>query len=346
MRTRSRAPRATFGLVMAVGLLTMAVVSSPADAAPTASAAPHSVHRAYTRTIEPFYPGHEATSPPSVLPTVACVRRVGRGQLEAVFGWDNPGPLSQEAPLDYGLNEILHRKGDTTTDQSDGPQAEEFLPGHHPYAWALRFAAGEVPSWQLVIPPLDQTQSIFLWSVTVTPTFRTWCGPDVPRHFAAVQSALTGMQVVDKVRDADGNVVSYRLAADLAPVTTVCSPGGTPLPAVSVMGWSLQDQNLVPLRHRDVIRTVQQGIGTWAGGLVQKTFVTMRSVVDPQVRVHLYGPSRDVYGACRFRDGSVARALVYWSTPEVYSEFYLASRDGGPVDVQFESVAPGGTRLR
>ena len=163
MRTRSTAARATFALAMAVGLLTMAVVSSPAGATPTASAGSQLVHRGYTRTIEPFYPGHEATSPPSVLPTVACVRRVGRGQLEAVFGWDNPGPLSQEAPLDYGLNEILHRKGDTTTDQSDGPQAEEFLPGHHPYAWALRFPAGEVPSWQLVVPPLDQTQGILLW---------------------------------------------------------------------------------------------------------------------------------------------------------------------------------------
>ena len=66
----------------------------------------------------------------------------------------------------------------------------------------------------------------------------------------------------------------------------------------------------MPLRHHDVIRTVQQGIGTWAGGLVQKTFVTVRSVVDPRVRVHLYGPSHDVYSACRFRDGSGAGARL------------------------------------
>ncbi len=341
-----RAPRALMGVALATSLLTVIALAAPASAA---TRKPRREHRAYTRTVEPYFEGHTAATPPSVLPTVTCVRAVGPGQLEVIFGYQNPTTTSQEARIDPtnvpSFNHIVHRQGDTTTVQEYGPQATEFLPGDHPYAFALRFPKGEVPSWEIVVPPTDAAESYNLWSITVTPTFRKWCGARVPLHFATIQSAGIGLGETDKVRDADGNVTDYKLTVSLAPVVTACSEGGTPIAADSILGWSLDNTNLVPLANRDVIRTVHEGIGTLADSTVQKSKVAVRSVADANQRVHIYAPSRDVYGGCSFPDGTTAKALVYWDTPDWYGEWFLEKRDG-PIDVYWWAVAPGGVRYR
>ena len=274
---------------------------------------------------------------------------VGPDQLEVVFGYQNPTTKSQEAridpTIDPSFNHIVHRQGATTTVQDYGPQATEFLPGNHPYAFALRFPKGEVPSWEIVVPPTDPNESFNLWSLSVTPTFRKWCGARVPLHFATVQSAGIGVGETDKVRDVDGNVTDYKLTASFAPVVTACSEGGTPIEADSIVGWSLDNTNLVPLARKDVIRTVHEGIGTLQDSAVQKTRVLVRSIADPQERVHIYAPSRDIYGGCSFPDGTTAKALVYWDTPDWYGEWFLEQRDG-PIDVYWWAVAPGGVRIR
>ena len=352
-RIRVKAPRAIVGAALAIALASGIAAAAPAGAAApgdgTTSGHPPTEHRAYTRTVEPYYVGHVAATPPSVLPTVTCVRSVGPGQLEVVFGYQNVTTKSQEAridpTIDPSFNHIAHRQGDTTTIQDYGPQATEFLPGNHPYAFALRIPKGEVPSWEIVVPPTDPAESFNLWSISVTPTFNKWCGSRVPRHFATIQSAGIGAGETDKVRDADGNVTDYKLTASFAPVVTACSEGGTPIEADSIVGWSLDDANLVPLDKRDVIRTVHEGIGTLLDSAVQKTRVLVRSVADPSQHVHLYAPSRDVYGGCSFPDGTTAKALVYWDTPDWYGEWFLEKRDG-PIDVYWWAVAPGGVRTR
>ena len=57
---------------------------APATAAP----------RPFTRTVEPWIPGQPPTTPPLVNLTAACIRLVAGGQLEAVFGYDNPDTFS------------------------------------------------------------------------------------------------------------------------------------------------------------------------------------------------------------------------------------------------------------
>src|SRR5699024_7478282 len=111
--------------------------------------------------------------------------------------------------------------------------------------------------------------------------------------FATIQSAGIGAGETDKVRDADGNVTDYKLSVSFSPVVTACSEGGTPIEARSIVGWSLDNTNLVPLASKDVIRTVQEGIGTLSSSSVQKTRVVTRSVADPTKTVRLYAPSRD-----------------------------------------------------
>ena len=197
-----------------------------------------------------------------------------------------------------------------------------------------------------MVPPAAAAEFLDLWTVTVTPTLRKWCGDRVPRHFAVVQDAHVNAVETDVVRDAHGDVISYGLRPEVTPVVTACSEGGTPLEARSVVGWSTTDGNLAPLARKDVIRTVHEGVGGLTDAVVQKALPTVtRSVVDFGQRVKVDGPNLDVYGACSFPDGTEAKSLVYWDTPDTYSEWFLEVIDGH-VEVNFWAVAPGGVRIR
>ncbi len=127
-----------------------------------ASAAP----RPFTRTVEPWIPGQPPTTPPLVNLTAACIRLVAGGQLEAVFGYDNPGTLSASVPFpqDGGVtngNVIvrdtfrLRPPHQVTTIETEGPQATQFLPGSHPHVFAVRFALNQQVAWQVRVPSSD-----------------------------------------------------------------------------------------------------------------------------------------------------------------------------------------------
>jgi len=350
------APRRLITVFVAAGLLAAAAVTTPAAAAATtgsaAAAAARSgpTDRAFTRTIEPFYPASPPASPPGVLPRVACVRPAGPGRIEAVFGYDNVGTLSQDAPIGDGTpfsayNQILHRVGDVTTVQDQGPQVTQFRPGGHPYAFSLTFPIGEVPSWKVAVHPADPADEFNLWWVTVTPTFRKACGPRVPKHFSVVQLARVGVSPTSVTYDPAGNAIGYDVTADMRDVATVCSDGGTVEPYRFIVGWNVADSNLVPQSRRQVIRTATYWAGTPNESHWQYTRTNERKVVDPSQQTYVIGPSVDLTGACSFPDGSSARSITYWVDPPMATDIRIVDVDG-IATIQVGSVLPGGVRTR
>lgn len=191
MLARSRLAR----LLLAAGVAATGVFAEPIAANATAAS-----RKPFAVRIEPWIPGSPPSTPPAVDLTAACIRRVGRGEREVVFGYDNPGEQSVYAPLEAQggvtngnlIVRTTHRgRGPrvTTVIESSGPQATLFLPGQHPHVFAVRFKSNETIAWQVRIPSSDDPVDDPGWKVTVKPRRLPSCGRAVPDHFTVVQTA-------------------------------------------------------------------------------------------------------------------------------------------------------------
>ena len=83
-------------LAMVLGALGDGMVGPEPQSRSRAAGAP------FTRTVEPLDPANRPATPPAFDLTAACVRPVRRRQLEAVFGYENPGSQSMLVSLEAG----------------------------------------------------------------------------------------------------------------------------------------------------------------------------------------------------------------------------------------------------
>ena len=246
MSRRNLRTRRLIGAVLA----SLLAISMTAATAGTAAAAPAPFR---TRTIEPWLPGQPPTTPPAVDLTAPCVRYVGHGELEAVFGYHNPGVYSAFTPLaadhgEPGANVIIRDPWGAAPPAVDttNPQVTMFLPGWHRYAFAVRFRLGDRVAWQVRLPSKDDPNLDPGWKVTVRPDLLSWCGRSVPARFAVVQAASAFLNPVDIVRDTAGNITSYDVRINIEGARTACSTGGVALPTTQVVGWT-PNPNLGPI---------------------------------------------------------------------------------------------------
>jgi len=333
-RSDGRTGRALAGVVLVL-LAATAVAAAPAHV--TAHGARFDI--AFTRTVEPFVPGQPPATPPTVLPTVACVRAVGGLQLEAVFGFVNHGPLSADAPISGNENRVVLERFRRPPVEASGPQVTQFVPGSHPHEFAVRFRIGQIPVWKVRVPSSDGDADP-AWLASVRPTFLKWCDRHVPRHFSVVQAVPDQFTLSDVAHDALGNVVgySYEAAFDLA--VTACSAGGTPLPPDVVVGWSNGAENLEPLAADDIIATEVRGNAEY-----QLSRVRTRPAIDVSRPTIVTLPSNDVTGRCSFPDGSVVDSTTYWSDHPAIHQIDPVEVDGLLTLVP-SAVLPGGTKFR
>jgi hypothetical protein len=341
---RHRRARMILGVCVLVA--STALVGSEASAAPARAFG----WRPFTRTVEPWIPGLPPSTPPIVDLAAACVRWVGGGQLEAVFGYDNPDELSVYAGLDQDTD-VAHgnvivrnvfslRPPHRTVQVEDtGPQATLFLPGRHPHVFAVRFRLNERVAWQVRIPSSDEPQTDPGWKVTVRPRLFAPCGPRVPDHFAVVQTAGVFESPVNIVRDEDAHITGYDMAVGVVGVRTVCSADGSPLPFRDVVGWTNQP-NVVPLRTDEIIRHVVAG-----NAVFEMTRIHVRAVLDVSQPVGWFGPIADVTGRCRF-GRQVVRSDVFWAGLPATGTITPTIVDGAVVDLVPTLVLPGGNRIR
>jgi hypothetical protein len=331
-----------------------ALVASTLVVGADASAAPARAFgwRPFTRTVEPWIPGQPPSTPPVVDLTAACVRWVGGGQLEAVFGYDNPGELSVFAGLDQdpgaftGGNVIVrtiyslrppHRREQV---EHTGPQATLFRPGHHPHVFAVRFRLNERVAWQVRIPSSDDPNVDPGWKVTVRPRLFAPCRPRVPDHFAVVQTASMVSGPANLARNEAQHITAYDLEFGVAAVRTVCSAGGTVLPFKDLVGWT-DEPNIAPLPPDEVAYVVIGANNT----VFEMTRTRARAVLDVSQVVHWFGPIADVTGRCRFgRD--LVRSDVFWAGEPALGTIEPTIVDGAVVELETSMVLPGGSRIR
>ena len=172
------------------GLFAAALLAVPAllvgASTPTADAATTDHRRSFVREVEPWIPGSPPSTPPAVKLTAACVRRVGGGELEAVFGYKNLSPLSVYAGLDPHVDipegnvivrETRRRRGPHRTAEIEvrGPQATLFLPGTHRHVFAVRFKSNQTVAWRVRVPSFDDPVIDPGWKVTVEPRRHARC---------------------------------------------------------------------------------------------------------------------------------------------------------------------------
>lgn len=328
-------------IIAAVAIGTgLAVIAAPA--APTAAGEP--LREPFIRTIEPWFPDIVPTTPPVVELTAACVRLTPRGQLEAIFGYDNPTATSVFSPIEDDHNVILRERWPSSRDrppevETFGPQVTLFLPGAHPYAFAVGFRWLETVAWQVRVPSSDPDETA-AWRVTVEPRLLTRCLSDVPRHFAVVQQAKVVVGPANIIGAEEGNITAYDLAMGLSEVRVACSAGGEHERTDVIAGWSPGDTNLAPLGPDDVLYVAPTAIGDFA-----MTRTTARAVLDVGQPVNWVGPIADVTGYCRFRDGVVASDM-FWAGQPANGLVEPVIEDGAVVELGITLALPAGVRIR
>lgn len=290
--------------------------------------------------IVPYY-DDVPENPPVVVPILTCVRRVGGGMREVVFGYDNTAELSVAAPLD-GLSNLV-------TGGISGAQARpsQLLPGRHPHSFSVRYRPNDLPTWTFLSPDRVDISYPSIWSVSITPT-KAWakaplCGDDVPTRFANVQWAQTGFGPTNIVQENDDDtsyITAY--AVQLGPTTIAvgCTSDGDGRLDDVLYGWG-QTENIGPADD-DQARTVDRGTNTF---LI--TTDDVRPVIEPEVEVTMSEMSNDLSAGCVYPDDTVVAAPVYWEDRigELFSIAQVQFDDGGWRLIP-GIIAPGGIRIR
>ena len=269
-----------------------------------------------------------------------------------MFGYDNPGTLSASAPFPQngGVANGNVMVRDTfrlrpphrvTTIETEGPQAIQFLPGSHPHVFAVRFALNQQVAWQVRVPSSDDPVIDPGWKVTVRPSLLSWCGRNVPKHFAVVQHTLTSLGPTNIEADSELGITSYDVEISSLIVRTACSAGGVPLPFDDVVGWP-DHPNIEPLPEGTYSELVL------GNGAVYKMSgsIRQRDVLDVTEEVTWLGPISDVTGRCAFGN-EVVNSEVFWSgEPQGGHIAPIFDSEGKIVDLDYGLVLPGGVRLR
>lgn len=319
-----------------------AVVAQPVAGAAKRTTKKHKtveVTSTFRRVIQPADPTNPPTTPPAILPTLTCVRRVGR-QQETVFGYDNQGNWSYDAA---SYNYIL----DGPERIADLGQPGQFLPGSHPSLFAVRTTRRA--TWVLEVPSMAEEQAFIpqptppRWQVSIKARHRG-CAADVPQHFASVGSArFTATSYpdfpvpVDVARDQTGHITGYAVAAPGLQSQSACSPGGVPLEPRVVYGE--RGDNLVPLSPEQIIADNNGEI---------YTEVSTRQVADVHVNAGYVSFIFDIYGRCQFGTAVVEASQPLWiftDYPPAQVSFFIANVNGVDEIDHFE-VSPGGVRFR
>jgi hypothetical protein len=329
---------------VAIGATAVGVWSvGPGDAAPKPPKPPP-----FTRLIEPADPENPPTAMPAVELTAACVRSVGPGQLEAVFGYESRADHSVLVELGPDLpiptsgepNVILRFFDDGALAVEDlGPQVTLFKPGGDRYAFAVQFTSDEEVAWQVTLPAEDESGA---WIVTVIPNLDAGCKGTVPDHFAVVQSVDQAIpQPANTVRSSPpDHIVAYDIRQELDSVRVACSGGGEPLAPKVRFGWPI-GMNVGPVKVAYLVDVVLSG-GTTT---YEMTRANERPVVDLLQDVAWLGPIADVTAQCDF-DGKIVRSDVFWAEVAGFGRWIPTVVDGLMVGIAGGQNAPLGTRLR
>jgi hypothetical protein len=289
-------------------------------------------------------------STPSVVPRVDCRQRSG-GSDTYWFGYRNqrglPVLVRVAVPTDRGgpANAFAELDRDEVVDSAaNRSQVELLLPGDHQRTFAVTVARGHELRWTLTtmaLPPVSEGGRSASWQVTVGTDGVPPCPRGTPRRSATVQTFRQDQPTIvvsaGPGRLRDGLLVASSLRFDVAGITSACSEGGTPLPAVVLWGFDdgavpanegvgteVPRDGFVPLPPGLVARTDTFG----SGSQYQRTLVGFRRIADPQrpwtspeTGVTSRGVAvtqvlADVYGLCRFGRDLVLSTLPMWVRPE------------------------------
>ena len=304
-------------VVMVTMLVSMlaALVETPGAGAGSKGKRTVEVAPQYKRIIEPADPLHPPTTPPAILPTVTCVRRVGKLR-ETVFGYVHRGIRYYDAPINdpFVTNSFM----DGRDVVSDLGQLDQFLPGDHPSRFAVRTT--RPAKWILDVPTLGTEVGRPYWRVSIKAR-RSDCGAEVPIHFAVMRGVVSGSagaMEADIVRHDPFlplRITGYSLEFGqrfFRVESLSCSVGGTRVLPRLVYAYAqgtlygVSFDNLVPLPGAQVLGTqVLNGIA------FTRTEVSRRQVadvnVDTKVKVLV-----DAYARCRFGTSVVESADPHW----------------------------------
>jgi len=331
---------------LAVGLAAAAALTWSAE---TTSAAPAA---AYTLTIQPD-PSNPPSSPPAFSLTAACVRKVKDG-LEAVFGYENPGPLSRLVSLDPdtifndNANVILRiikvGPGRAARIEDLGPQVTLFKPGVHPYEFAVRYDASDKISWHVRVP--ESGGGFGTWLEAVSPVEKAECGRDVPNHFAVVQHVQLAMPGPVNIEEGpEGEILGYDIQAGVQSMRATCSTGGQLIEPEVFQGWPAF-VNLVDLEETEA--PYQVVIERDGGGIYvfDMSPTLVRPVDDIFQPVQWLGPIADVAARCQFGD-KVVKSDPFWAEAAGFGEWRPQPLiDGKIFGLEGGQNAPLGSRLR
>jgi hypothetical protein len=326
-------------LVVALGIIAQLFWS----AAPASGRAPD---EPFTRTVEPLDPADPPSNPPIFNLTAACVRQVGRGRYEAVFGHVNHTPSSAVVRLradggQLGFNVILrsNRYGKTPVVAVEelGPQATLFKPGRHPHEFAVRFREHERVAWQVVVPAEGNAG---FWKITVEPRMDVRCTPRVPDHFTVIQHVRVTTNPVNVLMVPPGHVAGYEMEFDVRDIRVACSTGGELVATDAFVGWP-QGMNVEPAEPDYLV------VVTLSGGTVvyEMTRPSARPVADIFQEVSWLGPIADVGATCQFADETVT-SDVFWGEQAGHFRVVPTIEDGNVIGIGFSGGAPVGSRLR
>ena len=335
------------------GLFAAALLAVPAllvgTSTPTADAATADHRRPFTREVEPWIPGSPPSTPPAVKLTAACVRRVGHGELEAVFGYKNLSPLSVYAGLDPHIDvpegNVIVRDvspapaGRTTEIEVRRPQATLFLPGTHRHVFAVRFKANETVVWRVRVPSFDDPVIDPGWKVTVEPR----------RHDAVRAAGARSLhRRAGRRRDrwADQHTGRQRWHHRVRRRVRR---------RVRERRLQRRWESASLQRGRRVDDRTQSGAAAAARDRrrdrrrkrprFQMSRTRVRRVVDVFEPVEWFGPIADVTGRCAFR-GEVVKSEVFWAGQPANGSITPVVVAGAVVRLEATAVLPGGVRIR
>jgi hypothetical protein len=335
------ARRLRVGLAVVLG----AAAALTWSAQPT-SAAPA---RTYTLSIQPD-PSNPPSSPPAFNLTAACVRKV-KGGLEAVFGYENPGPLSRLVLLDPdtifndNANVIMRtiRFGPVhaVSIEDLGPQVTLFKPGVHPYEFAVRYDASDKISWRVRVP--ESGGGFGIWLESVSPVEKAECGRDVPNHFAVVQQVQLQMPGPVNIENGpEGEIIGYDIEAGVKSMRATCSAGGQLLEPEVFQGWPAF-VNLRPMEADYSVVIERDGGGIYVFDMSPTIVRPVESIFQP---VQWLGPIADVAARCQFGD-QVVKSDPFWAEAAGFGEWAPDDPiDGKIFGLHGGQNAPVGSRLR
>jgi hypothetical protein len=349
----SRRIRSVVVVFVALMILTSGLGALPEE--PTAFASNRNktveVTPQYKRIIEPSDPSNPPTTPPAILPTVTCVRRV-EGQKEVVFGYVHRGIRYYNAPVNDPFVTNYFMVGRDIV--SDLGQLDQFLPGDHPSRFAVRTT--RPAKWILDVPPLGFDEAGVIhprvyWRVSIKAR-RSDCGAEVPSHFAVMRGGLSGSEIgrtvdIERLHIQPNRITAYSLefAQQFFRVRDlICSAGGTRLFPRSVYLYGQGTfsgrsfDNLVPLPGAQVL-----GTSVLNGIVFTRTDVSKREVADVSVTTNVK-VLVDAYARCQFGTTVVESADPHWGgddgTQRIWSSWSL--RPPAFEDFSYAAGSPGG----